>query len=398
LSAVLTELRNIQEVLERRLRFCLEARDPDLLRQVALEAEAAGLGCLPLAREAASLAFGGGAVGSDSQPWPHRARSSSRPQGSVQHSPEGSPSGRLSQDSHGTRCWHARRDWRYAPTGDDAPRSRGRSSSPSRPVQHKPQDPCEQSPFGTANADYPSQTHKPPGPHLQQGQRAATTMPPPPGGPGMRQGSAEARRLPSASPRSQPSAAPHRPSANADYTSMSSRELLQECRRLNLNTSGCAEREDLIGMLNDCMRRHTSEQSAASPKAAPWPPPAGGFRSPSAGVSSRRTATPTPATAPPAAATPRPGPGLPATVWDRQRPPLHLMSKRSQALYLLGLETGPGKRTGANEVRTAYRRVAMECHPDRLQNHARQQEAKALFQKVKEAFDFLGTPAGGGLY
>lgn len=74
------------------------------------------------------------------------------------------------------------------------------------------------------------------------------------------------------------------------------------------------------------------------------------------------------------------------------------MSKRSQALYLLGLETGPGKRTGATEVRAAYRRAAMECHPDRLQNHARQQEAKALFQKVKEAFDFLGTPAGGGFY
>jgi len=34
----------------------------------------------------------------------------------------------------------------------------------------------------------------------------------------------------------------------------------------------------------------------------------------------------------------------------------------------------------------------MESHPDRMQNHARQEEAKDLFQRVKEAFDYLNGP------
>lgn len=415
LSGVLAELRDIQDDLQRRLRFCLDARDPELIRQVALEAEAAGLGGMPLAREAASLAFPARRVPTKAS----EASSCTRlPQGDAQHRPDGSPKKPFQQDSPTTRCWHARRDWRYTSKDDDIPRSstrlRGQSDSPSR--QRDATDAATEGEFRR---------------HVSDGSLPNTASAPsrtPPGGPGVQQGPAEAQRPPPAGPFSQhtPPAAPQRSSASADYASMSSRELLQECRRLNLNTSGCAEREDLINVLLDCKRRHRSEQSAASPQAAPWPPPTGGFRSPSAGAArhtaptggvrspsvgasghaapsggfrppsrgpSRYTAAPSPASAPP-----RAGPALPASVWDRQRPPPHLMSKRSQALYLLGLETGPGKRTGAVEVRTAYRRVAMECHPDRLQNHARQQEAKVLFQKVKEAFDFLGSPAGGSFY
>merc|ERR1712125_262888 len=76
-----------------------------------------------------------------------------------------------------------------------------------------------------------------------------------------------------------------------------------------------------------------------------------------------------------------------STVWERRSPPSHLLSKRSQALFLLGLETG--RRASVEDLRTAYRRAAMESHPDRMQNHARQDEAKELFQRIKEAFDYL---------
>merc|ERR1712039_1036897 len=107
------------------------------------------------------------------------------------------------------------------------------------------------------------------------------------------------------------------------------------------------------------------------------------------------------------AAQPVPQPSLPvrepptscgkpaASVWDRSgNPPAHLLSKRSQALWLLGLDVGPGQRATQSELRQAYRRAAMESHPDKMQNHSRQDEAKQLFQRVNEAFNYLNAPTG----
>jgi len=88
---------------------------------------------------------------------------------------------------------------------------------------------------------------------------------------------------------------------------------------------------------------------------------------------------------------------MPRNVWERLTPPATLLSKRSQALFTLGLDTCPGKRATLADLRSAYRRAAMESHPDRIQNHARQDEAKELFQKVKEAFDYLTSAEGGHL-
>lgn len=80
-----------------------------------------------------------------------------------------------------------------------------------------------------------------------------------------------------------------------------------------------------------------------------------------------------------------------STAWGRQmRPPLPLT--RAKCLHQLGLDP-LGKPTAA-ELRTAYRRSAMDCHPDRPQNSERQAEAKALFFKVKEAYEFLNPQQG----
>lgn len=70
-------------------------------------------------------------------------------------------------------------------------------------------------------------------------------------------------------------------------------------------------------------------------------------------------------------------------------PPRYLIHKRYEALFLLGLE--PGRLPSASELRSAYRKAALESHPDRQQNHSRQEEAKQLFQRVKDAFDHLTT-------
>jgi len=81
-----------------------------------------------------------------------------------------------------------------------------------------------------------------------------------------------------------------------------------------------------------------------------------------------------------------------STVWDRSEIPARYVSERESDLYLLGFSQY--SRPSALDVRTAYRRAAMECHPDKMQNHQRAGEAKELFQRVKEAFDFLSSPSG----
>lgn len=142
------------------------------------------------------------------------------------------------------------------------------------------------------------------------------------------------------------------------------KELIEECHRLGHDTRGCTGRVDLLRLL-----------AGPPPSSATA---AGGFRT-SVPASSLNTQA---------------GPSGARTVWGRTRTPAYLTTKRSQALYLLGFENGISLLTTA-ELRSAYRRAAMECHPDKIQNRAREVEAKELFQKVKAAYDYLQSPAAG---
>jgi len=168
------------------------------------------------------------------------------------------------------------------------------------------------------------------------------------------------------------------------------RQLLEECKRLGLDIAGCTDREDLQKLLRN-RRAQQQEQAAKAERekaerekqaaaAAAAPAPQGFKHTISRPAAQVRNDA--------------------GTVWSRQNPPVHCVSKRSQALWLLGLEgTVPQfGRIPPAELRSAYRRAAMECHPDRHQNHSREVEAKELFQKVKAAFDFLSNPPPGSGY
>jgi len=41
------------------------------------------------------------------------------------------------------------------------------------------------------------------------------------------------------------------------------------------------------------------------------------------------------------------------------------------------------------KLKAAYRKAAMDSHPDRPNNKDRQREATAEFQRVKDAYDYL---------
>ena len=155
-----------------------------------------------------------------------------------------------------------------------------------------------------------------------------------------------------------------KPQEEAFEDPRSTKELLEECRRLGLDTAGCQDREDLIRLL----RHGVPNGAAADPPAPPAParpaPP---------------RVTPVPVTR-----------GGTTTVWERQVVPgRYQIHKRYEAMYLLGLD--PNRLPNGAELRSAYRRAAMESHPDRQQNHDRQDEAKRLFQRVKDAFDLLNA-------
>lgn len=62
---------------------------------------------------------------------------------------------------------------------------------------------------------------------------------------------------------------------------------------------------------------------------------------------------------------------------------------RAEALERLGLSGDPA----AEDVQRAYKRAALQWHPDRQQNHGRQEEATRRFQEVRAAFELLR--AGG---
>lgn len=159
-------------------------------------------------------------------------------------------------------------------------------------------------------------------------------------------------------------------SSAQDTDTRSAKELLEECRRRCLDTAGCFEREDLLRALRSADARphiDAPRPHIDPPRPMPKAPSMAGSTS---GIGA-------------------------ASVWDRRNVPSHLLSKRSQTLWLLGLEAGPGQRTTPGELRSAYRRAAMESHPDKLQNHDRQEEAKELFQRVNDAFNYLNGPSGG---
>jgi len=63
---------------------------------------------------------------------------------------------------------------------------------------------------------------------------------------------------------------------------------------------------------------------------------------------------------------------------------------RAKALRTLGVTTSPGEPPlTPKDLRRAYRRAAMRSHPDRRQNHGREEDAKRRFQDVRDAFEFL---------
>jgi len=166
-----------------------------------------------------------------------------------------------------------------------------------------------------------------------------------------------------ASPEEKPAGDAHSEANDMDPRSV--RELLEECRRQNLDTSGCTDRADLMRLL---------EEGKPSQRPKLMHEQVRFTRSASSAFSAAAPAD---------------------TVWDRQNAPAHLYSQRSKALWLLGLGKFNDKQVTSADLRSAYRRAALESHPDRAQNHCRQAEAKELFQNVKDAFDYLSSPQGG---
>lgn len=173
-------------------------------------------------------------------------------------------------------------------------------------------------------------------------------------------GGAEAGAGPSPGFRPAPApSAPYGRTAPVPDDGRSVKDLLEECRRLGIATAGCTDADDLRRLILN------------RPEPQYVPPAPQGFVKQVPANQARQAGSD--------------GTG----VWSRQFCPPQHITQRSKSLYLLGLDL---YRTPAPaELRTAYRKVAMECHPDRAQNHSRQDQAKDLFQKVKEAFDFLST-------
>jgi hypothetical protein len=152
--------------------------------------------------------------------------------------------------------------------------------------------------------------------------------------------------------------------ASPSRSCKSVRELLEECQRRGISTRGSSERADLEKLLRD----------------APQPDPA----------EARRFKIQVPAST-----VAREAKSCDAgTVWERYRASKNQgYGMRGQHLHLLGL--GNKLSVPLPELKNAYRKAAMECHPDRQQNHDREEDAKALFQKVREAFDYLRVEQGG---
>lgn len=68
-------------------------------------------------------------------------------------------------------------------------------------------------------------------------------------------------------------------------------------------------------------------------------------------------------------------------------------STRSLRLQALGLP--PDSNPTPEELRAAYKRAALQWHPDRPHNHERVEEAAAKFRQAKEAYEVLGDDVDG---
>jgi len=96
---------------------------------------------------------------------------------------------------------------------------------------------------------------------------------------------------------------------------------------------------------------------------------------------------------PPGRAQPQPSPSFGAK--PAPPPPKHPMfaslqgtvQSKPKALKLLGL--GPAQRISSEELRKAYRQQALKWHPDRPQNHGREEEANKKFLEIRESFEFM---------
>jgi len=167
--------------------------------------------------------------------------------------------------------------------------------------------------------------------------------------------------------------------------SRSAKELLEECRRRCLDTSGCTERADLLRVLQENQTAAKTRGSSVPQQRSRRSSEPGSFSSGAASASTGAVGDGLGAAGGGRAGAPSSG-----TVWDRRVCPSHLITRRSQSLYLLGLDAL--RMASPAELRAAYRRAAMESHPDKAQNHGRQDMAKELFQRVKDAFDYLNVP------
>merc|ERR1711904_254894 len=70
-------------------------------------------------------------------------------------------------------------------------------------------------------------------------------------------------------------------------------------------------------------------------------------------------------------------------------PPPRPARPTSREAYLELLGFAPDADPGAEELKKAYRKMAMQWHPDRPHNRERSAEATEMFQAAKEAYDYF---------
>lgn len=345
--------------VEQRLQFALEAADLDLLKEVVAEADSVGLHS-KVAVEAANRLRN-----LDNSPG-RRTKSPAR-----SSKPAAGSGTSTSSDAPRAPCWR--------PAPSDASGRREESPTPMLFPKVEPEDPFSP---GWRSKD-----------EARSKEEAGVSY-----------------------SHSRPSASYSGTSQVPDSDPRSVKELLEECRRYGIDTSGCTDKQDLLRLLvnrpkvwagettgfgasgapsgpsKEKPRVHASQSATPSGAAGPTPQTRSGSSAPS-GPGAPLDPPRAPAYVAPSynsssfarpSSAPQSGP---KTVWDRRYPPPHLLTKRSKSLWLLGLD--PYASPTSADLRTAYRKAAMDSHPDRQQNHAREAQAKELFQQVKDAFDHL---------
>lgn len=328
LPALLEELQRREEAslkhyskckeVEDKVKFAMEANDPDLLAEVVAEASSIGLQG-PVMQQAS-----------------HRVRAQQMHRMRMTGSSGATSSSNLGSSTEKPRTSSASSATPAGGQWHPKPRSpRGRESAKEQPHRREESSP-------------------PLFPKVGE-ERSARS----PGAASSTAGGPEAGAGPTPMERTQ---APYGNARKAPDDGRSVKDLIEECRRLGIETTGCTDADDLRRLI----------LNSPKPKAPPTPEPSApqGFikRVPASQAQQADS----------------------STVWGRLNPPAQFYSKKQKALYLLGLDpvyTNPPPA----QLRSAYKKAAMECHPDRAQNHSRQDQAKDLFQKVKEAFDELNA-------